>query len=58
MGYSRRTDLLTMVQQTCSVCHAVFESRTKLFDHIKDEGHAAIKTVPTQTVKKAGKKKR
>lgn len=29
---------------TCAVCHAQFESRTKLFQHIKESGHAALKS--------------
>ena len=28
----------------CSVCSETFETRNKLFDHIKKEGHAALKT--------------
>ncbi|CAJ2508792.1 Uu.00g138180.m01.CDS01 [Anthostomella pinea] len=40
--------------QTCAACHAAFDSRTKLFKHIDETGHAATKTVPA----KSGKKKR
>lgn len=29
----------------CSVCNQEFESRNKLFEHIKEEGHAAPKTI-------------
>jgi DnaJ family protein A protein 5 len=28
----------------CSVCNQEFESRNRLFEHIKEEGHAAPKT--------------
>ena len=30
----------------CSVCNQEFESRNKLFEHIKEEGHAATKSAP------------
>ena len=39
----------------CSVCKAEFESRNKLFEHIKIEGHALPKTI-TQTTKPKTKK--
>ena len=29
---------------SCSTCHAEFGSRTKLFKHIKESGHAALKS--------------
>lgn len=29
----------------CSVCYNTYESRTQLFNHIRDEGHAALKQV-------------
>ncbi len=29
----------------CSVCDEEFDTRNKLFEHIKKEGHAALKTV-------------
>lgn len=29
----------------CSVCNEQFETRNKLFEHIKKEGHAALKPV-------------
>lgn len=29
----------------CSVCNEEFETRNKLFEHIKKEGHAALKPV-------------
>ncbi|KAM5352142.1 hypothetical protein ACJ41O_004865 [Fusarium nematophilum] len=32
--------------QKCGVCGETFSSRTKLFSHIRDEGHAALKTTP------------
>lgn len=31
-------------QSVCAVCGASFASKTKLFDHIRVEGHAALKT--------------
>ena len=38
----------------CSVCKLEFESRNKLFEHIKAEGHAIVKT----TVEKKAKNKK
>jgi DnaJ homolog subfamily A member 5 len=38
----------------CSVCKLEFESRNKLFEHIKAEGHAIVKTV----IEKKGKNKK
>jgi DnaJ family protein A protein 5 len=38
----------------CSVCKLEFESRNKLFEHIKAEGHAIVKTV----VEKKGNNKK
>lgn len=31
--------------QTCATCNASFPSKTRLFQHIKDHGHAALKPV-------------
>lgn len=44
----------------CAVCGESFASRTKLFNHIKASGHAALKPVPTSegTGAKGRKKKR
>ncbi|KAI0024102.1 DnaJ-domain-containing protein [Xylariomycetidae sp. FL0641] len=41
----------------CNVCNAIFDSRTKLFRHIEDEDHAAIKT-PASNAGKGKKKKK
>ncbi|RYO75625.1 hypothetical protein DL764_010350 [Monosporascus ibericus] len=41
---------------TCARCDAAFESRTKLFKHIDESGHAALKTNTAAT--KSGKKKK
>ncbi|KAL1958477.1 hypothetical protein VTO42DRAFT_4341 [Malbranchea cinnamomea] len=41
---------------TCAVCHASFPSRTKLFNHIRQEGHAELKT-QVRTNMSSGKKK-
>ncbi|CRG83257.1 DnaJ homolog subfamily C member 21 [Talaromyces islandicus] len=43
-------------QHSCSQCHSVFPSRTQLFSHIREEGHAqpVSKVQPSQ---KKGKKK-
>lgn len=43
----------------CAICHAEFPSRSKLFDHIKETGHAMLKTAPDmqeQSLNKQGKK--
>lgn len=45
--------LTGMLQHSCAVCKATFSSRTKLFTHIKDLGHAT--PVPKS---KAGKKQK
>lgn len=45
--------------QTCAVCKEVFSSRTKLFEHIEMEGHAAPVYAPnTKAGGKKGKKKK
>ncbi|KAI0153331.1 DnaJ domain-containing protein [Xylariaceae sp. FL1272] len=42
---------------SCLACNALFESKTKLFEHLKETpGHAATKTIPVAG--KAGKKKK
>lgn len=41
--------------QKCGVCYEEFDSRTKLFKHIRDEGHAELK--PVGQAAKSGKKK-
>ncbi|RYP48997.1 hypothetical protein DL768_005188 [Monosporascus sp. mg162] len=40
----------------CARCNAAFESRTKLFKHIDESGHAALKTATAAT--QSGKKKK
>lgn len=43
----------------CGVCATAFPSRTKLFNHIKDQGHAQLKSVATDSGSgKKGKKRR
>nr|POE96899.1 dnaj like subfamily c member 21 [Quercus suber] len=42
--------------QTCATCQASFPSKTQLHQHIKDHGHATLKTVGTASSAK-GKKK-
>mmetsp|Transcript_129883 Transcript_129883/g.416793 ORF Transcript_129883/g.416793 Transcript_129883/m.416793 type:complete len:617 (+) Transcript_129883:151-2001(+) len=42
----------------CDVCGVEFTSRTKLFQHIKETGHAALKTMPDAAGAKAKKKRR
>ena len=43
----------------CQVCNEEFPSRTKLFQHVEDEGHAALKDAkPGNTKGKKGKGKR
>jgi DnaJ family protein A protein 5 len=34
----------------CSVCNQEFESRNRLFEHIKEEGHAILKTASNQPI--------
>lgn len=41
-------------QHKCGVCQENFESRTKLFNHIKEKSHAELQTVPKNA--KGGKK--
>ncbi|ROW00130.1 hypothetical protein VSDG_03425 [Cytospora chrysosperma] len=41
--------------QKCGVCYEEFDSRTKLFKHIRDEGHAELK--PVGQAANSGKKK-
>ena len=42
----------------CSVCNEEFETRNKLFEHIKSEGHAAVKTAEGNFSHNALKKSR
>jgi len=45
-------------EAVCQVCHAQFASKSKMFDHIKTEGHAALKsTAGSGKGSKAKKKK-
>ncbi|KJZ70399.1 hypothetical protein HIM_10203 [Hirsutella minnesotensis 3608] len=46
------------IKHICSSCRQPFRSRTQLFRHIRDEGHAAIKTETPAGKNKAAKKKR
>lgn len=48
----------TSSETTCAVCQAEFTSKTKLFDHIKKENHAALKSDLKVSGKKAGRKKK
>ncbi|KXJ90666.1 hypothetical protein Micbo1qcDRAFT_108961, partial [Microdochium bolleyi] len=43
---------------TCAVCQEEFGSKTKLFAHIEEKGHAALKTVTPESGAKGSKKKR
>ena len=45
------------MQNKCAVCSEDFESRSKLFKHIRDEDHVGLKPA-TQAAGKSGKKKR
>lgn len=42
--------------QKCATCNATFPSRTRLFQHIKDHGHAALKPAVGGKGKKKGKR--
>ncbi len=42
----------------CSVCSKQYHSRNKLFQHIKDSGHAVMRTPSLATSKKTGKGRR
>ncbi len=44
-------------QHRCSVCGEHFESRTKLFKHIRDEGHATPLSRGTPALSKSKGKK-
>lgn len=50
-------DRVLAAQMKCGVCHEVFPSRTKLFKHISDEGHAQPQLAKT-TAGKGKKSKR
>ncbi|XP_045158963.1 dnaJ homolog subfamily C member 21-like [Mercenaria mercenaria] len=44
---------------SCGICHEEFQSRSKLFQHIKETGHAMLKNAPDlkeQSSQKQGKK--
>merc|ERR1712087_939680 len=43
--------------KSCSICGESFPSRTKLFDHIKKEGHAQLKSQNSATSSAKSKKK-
>ncbi|KAH7029361.1 uncharacterized protein B0I36DRAFT_244924 [Microdochium trichocladiopsis] len=48
----------TNANHACAVCQESFESRSKLFAHIKDEGHAELKSVAAAPGAKGSKKKK
>lgn len=41
--------LIILIQHRCNICTAEFESKTKLFKHIRDLGHAASTVQPGGT---------
>jgi len=41
----------------CKICNEEFETRNQLFKHIKQTGHAELKSAPTSSGKKKGKRK-
>lgn len=51
------TDMICFVQSKCGVCDEAFTSRTKLFKHISDEGHAQPQSA-NRTANKGKKSKR
>jgi DnaJ family protein A protein 5 len=42
---TNETESIASKSMKCSVCDEEFDTRNKLFEHIKKEGHAALKTV-------------
>lgn len=47
------------MNHACNVCKAVFETRNKLFEHIKDEGHALrVENTNQPSTTKQGRKKK
>ncbi|KAJ1325615.1 DnaJ subfamily A member 5 [Microdochium nivale] len=48
----------TTAEHKCAVCQEIFSSRTKLFEHIKDEGHAELKSIASESWTKSSKKKK
>jgi hypothetical protein len=40
-----------LVPSQCTTCSAEFESKSKLHAHLKETGHAALKTVTTTNAK-------
>lgn len=42
---------------SCRICEEVFESRSQLFKHIKETGHAELKSMPHTSKGKKGKKR-
>ena len=62
-GQSTSQGIDSAVNHTCEVCNKTLPSRNKLFQHIKETGHAMVKPVPaggnaTGSEKKRNKKKR
>jgi len=51
-------DTKASAKSKCAECLAEFASRNALFDHIKDEGHAAVKTQMRSGAAKGGKGKK
>lgn len=47
-GRASAPDINAGVESTCGVCSKVFSSRSKLFDHLKESGHAAPVGAPLQ----------
>ena len=45
------------IESKCNVCSQAFSSRTKLFDHIREQGHA-LKVEPVDDTQKGKKKKK
>lgn len=54
-SFSILESLLIILQ--CGTCHEVFASKTKLFNHIKEDGHAQPVTQATKEGKGKGKKR-
>ena len=58
-GEKNQGSFSTKVETSCQVCHKEFQTRNKLFKHIKDTGHALVISTSTNSSKvKRGKKKK
>jgi DnaJ family protein A protein 5 len=51
-------EMLTTCQAKCKTCNEVFPSKTKLFAHIEEEGHAQPIPTSSKKAQKKGKNKR